>query len=269
MQWMRPEVALGCMVLALGAPRGMQPASPSLVFSQQNLSQNASRRAVLVELFTSEGCSSCPPADNLLSKIDGKHTSEGTVIIGVSEHVNYWDHGGWKDPFDSATITDRQNDYGQRFHLDSVYTPQMVVDGETQVSGNDPQALLKAIQKPSESSEANVEIVSAQVKDKSVVASVSVDGSLPKHGADLFAVVAQDETTTHITGGENRGHTLLNVSVARNLVKAAKVSSAGATTVSIPLPADSRTSPQSHRHLIVWVQQPNLGSVLGVGTKAF
>ncbi len=187
----------------------------------------------------------------------------------MSEHVNYWDHDGWKDPFDSATITDRQNDYGQRFHLDSVYTPQMVVDGETQVSGNDPQALLKAIQKPSESSEANVEIVSAQVKDKSVVASVSVDGSLPKHGADLFAVVAQDETTTHITGGENQGHTLLNVSVARNLVKAAKVSSAGATTVSIPLPADLRTSPQSHRHLIVWVQQPNLGSVLGVGTKAF
>ena len=90
---------------------------------------------MLVELFTSEGCSSCPPADNLLRAIDGKHTKEGTLVVGVSEHVNYWDHGGWKDPFDSSTITDRQNDYGQKFHLDSVYTPQMVVDGEAQVSG--------------------------------------------------------------------------------------------------------------------------------------
>jgi hypothetical protein len=224
---------------------------------------------VLVELFTSEGCSSCPPADDLLRKIDGKHTNDGTLIVGVSEHVTYWDHGGWKDPFDSDTITDRQNQYGQRFHLESVYTPQMVVSGKMQLVGSDAKALLQAIGTAQAEQAATVKIVSSKIEGKAVVMVVSVAGELPKHGADLFAVVAQDETTTNVTAGENQGRTLVNAAVARTYQRAATVRSAGETTVRIPLPGDLKTTPESRRHLIVWAQEPDLGAVLGVDTIAF
>jgi hypothetical protein len=106
-----------------------------------------SGRAVLVELFTSEGCSSCPPADDLLRQVDGTRTAQGALIVGVSEHVTYWDHDGWKDPFGSDAITARQEDYRREFALDSVYTPQMVVDGESQFVGSDARSLVKAAEK--------------------------------------------------------------------------------------------------------------------------
>ncbi len=77
-------------------------------------------RAALVELFTSEGCSSCPPADALLQQVNGRYSDSGQLIVGVSEHVTYWNSLVWSDPFSSPTYTERQNTYGQRFHLDSV-----------------------------------------------------------------------------------------------------------------------------------------------------
>jgi hypothetical protein len=89
--------------------------------------------AVLVELFTSGGCSSCPPADALLQKVNGKYSDAGQLIVCVSEHVTYWNGLGWSDPFSSPAYTERQNAYGQRFHLDSVYTPQIVVNGRSRL----------------------------------------------------------------------------------------------------------------------------------------
>jgi hypothetical protein len=90
--------------------------------------------AVLVELFTSEGCADYPPADALLRQIEGKQTESGQLIVGISEHVTYWNQLGWSDPFSSDTYTERQTAYGQRIHLDSVYTPQMVINGEEQTA---------------------------------------------------------------------------------------------------------------------------------------
>jgi hypothetical protein len=268
MQRMRLELVLGCAALALTTFVVSRTEAPPVHASQQSQPQAANQRAVLVELFTSEGCSSCPPADDLLRKIDGKHTDEGVLIVGVSEHVNYWDHDGWKDPFDSSTITDRQNDYGQRFHLDSVYTPQMVVNGAVQVSGNDPRALLQAIQKTGAEQGGTVKIISAKIDGNAILADISFAGDLPKRGADVFAVIAQDETTDHVTAGENEGRTLVNASVARTLVKAENIHEAGKTSVRIPLPDDLRTAPGVRRHLIVWMQEPNAGPVLGVDTQA-
>src|SRR6201987_5069339 len=108
-------------------------------------SDGGARTPVLVELFTSEGCSSCPPADGVLARLD-RETAAGSVeVIPLSEHLDYWKNGGWRDRFSSPLFTSRQQDYGQALHLQTVYTPQMVVNGQAQVLGSDENAVRAAI----------------------------------------------------------------------------------------------------------------------------
>jgi hypothetical protein len=266
MRVMRREFVLGLVAMALMTACAIEAATPSTKALQQNPPSADSKRAVLVELFTSEGCSSCPPADDLLRAIDGKY-DHGSLMIGISEHVTYWDHDGWMDRFDSDAITDRQNDYGQQFHIDSVYTPQMVVNGETQLVGSDSKALREAVHKAEAENGPTVSIISAKLDGDAVSATVSFAGELPKHGADVFAVVAQDETTEHVLRGENKGRTLSHASVARVLVKAARIHEAGESTVRVALPSGFAATAGTRRHLIIWVQEPNAGRVLGVDTK--
>jgi len=104
---------------------------------------------ILVELFTSEGCSDCPPADALLEKLIAGQPASGVAIIGLGQHVDYWDRLGWKDRFSSAALTERQQLYQARFRTESIYTPQMVVDGRVELVGSDTNAARRAIERAS------------------------------------------------------------------------------------------------------------------------
>jgi hypothetical protein len=223
-------------------------------------------KVVLVELFTSEGCSSCPPADALLREIDGTQTSAGQLIVGISEHVTYWNSLGWADPFSSSIYTDRQNAYGERFGLDSVYTPQMVINGAQQVVGSNYAAVTRAIQNENEQpARVVLHILSASAIGNTMTVKFSAVGEASSQGADVVAVLADDADRSSVVRGENSGRTLAHVSVARSIARVAKVKAVGEQTVEIPVPPSLKTA-QGH-HLILFVQAAGNGRVLGVYTK--
>jgi hypothetical protein len=182
---------------------------------------------VVVELFTSEGCSSCPPADQVLSRLElTKYTLAGRAkqqqisippgveIITLGEHVDYWDELGWKDRFSSPLFSARQQDYGKAFHLESVYTPQIVVNGQKEVLGSDSRAVQDAINKAWREPHAEVTIGMASVQTVSFTVSKLPPGS---HEADILLGVTENGLVTPVYGGENSGRQLVHAAVVRSL----------------------------------------------------
>jgi len=178
----------------------------------QQPAASAQRVPVLVELFTSEGCSDCPPADALLAKLDATQPISGAQAIVLSEHVTYWNHQGWNDPYSFDAMTDRQDQYVHRFGLDSSYTPQMVVDGTEQFVGSNSRALVEAIEKEAKTPRQNLTIEGAHWSNGA--AQFTVHGA-PPSGAKLVAVLAADATHQEVSAGENAGRTLHHTAVVR------------------------------------------------------
>ena len=172
----------------------------------------AQRVPVLVELFTSEGCSDCPPADALLAKLDATQPISGVQAIVLSEHVTYWNHQGWTDPFSLDAMTERQEDYMRRFGLDSSYTPQMVVDGTDQFVGGNGRALVAAMTKEAKMPKERITIDGATWDHGA--AQFSIHGNITA-GTKLLAVLAADETHSEVARGENAGRTLHHTAVVR------------------------------------------------------
>ena len=167
---------------------------------------------VLVELFTSEGCSDCPPADKLLQQLDATQPIAGAQAIVLSEHVTYWDHQGWRDPFSLEEMTARQQEYVDRFGLKSSYTPQAVVDGAQQFVGSDARAMGKAVTEAAERPKQRIMIEGAHWENGAVV--FAVHGAADS-GARLVAAIAADATHSEVARGENAGRTLHHVAVVR------------------------------------------------------
>jgi len=108
---------------------------------------------VIVELFTSEGCSSCPPADAALAKLEESQGAANAEVIALEEHVDYWDRQGWRDPFSSAEFTARQQRYGEWLHIDAPYTPEMFVDGQSEFLGSDSRRALSELARAARTAE--------------------------------------------------------------------------------------------------------------------
>jgi hypothetical protein len=172
----------------------------------------ARRVPVLVELFTSEGCSDCPPADALLAKLDATQPIAGAQAIVLSEHVTYWNHQGWSDPFSLEAMTERQEKYVGQFGLDSSYTPQMVVNGAEQFVGSNSRSLVAALQTEAKTPARNLDIAAAKWIDNAAQFSVRADSST---GTKLIAVLAADATHSEVARGENAGRTLHHTAVVR------------------------------------------------------
>jgi hypothetical protein len=211
---------------------------------------------VLVELFTSEGCSSCPPAERLLAHLAADQPVPGALVVPLALHVDYWNHLGWTDPFSSARFTKRQTAYAARFgNADNVYTPQMVVNGRIEFVGSDEQAARRAIEAEASEPHASVRVL----PDASGALRISVAGSSP--AADVLLVVIEDNLVSDVTRGENSGQRLTHTAVARDFVKAGRVDAAGRFDSAVSI-----TPGKAMRRVLAIVQERGVGRVLGVST---
>lgn len=174
------------------------------------------RVPVVVELFTSEGCSSCPPADVLLTKLLKEQPVAGVQIIPLGLHVTYWDQLGWKDPASLQASTDRQQDYGRMFGADSMYTPQAVIDGRAQLVGSDETGIRQAIEKAAAQPHVPVQL-SVSLQGDNVTASVTADKTSGNEPLRRVFLITEDGLTSVVKRGENGGRTLHNDAVVRRI----------------------------------------------------
>jgi hypothetical protein len=229
----------------------------------------AQAHPVLVELFTSEGCSSCPPADILLEKIDAAQPIPGAQLIVLSEHVDYWDHDGWKDPNSSASLTERQSAYERALGKDSPYTPQLVVDGSNEASANDVKQVEKVLQNAAATPKVSVRIgeVSVDAGNPAILrARIDTDANSDKHNADVFVVVALDHVESQVLRGENGGRHLTHVAVVQQMTKVGKVQKGKSFGEDVQLKLKPGTDPKNIR-LVAFVQESGLGKLLGAAVR--
>ena len=221
---------------------------------------------VLVELFTSEGCSSCPPADALLRKLDEEQPIAGALAIVLSEHVDYWDHDGWKDAYSSSFFTARQEAYGRRLGLRSSYTPQVVIDGKEQMSGSDVGAVEGAIGNAGKRLTIPVRISSVSLTNSKAVRVRLEIGALPadhkERSAEVFVAIALNRADSHVSAGENKGRALSHVAVVESIKKVGVVKKGKDFDREVLVKINSRTD-ENNLRLIAFVQDTDAGAVLG------
>ena len=220
---------------------------------------------VLVELFTSEGCSSCPPADRLLAKLDETQPIDGVQIVALSEHVDYWDRFGWKDPFSSAQFTQRQTEYAKALHIEDIYTPQMVVDGRTEFIGNSADAARAAIAKAASTPKAEMNLTITASNPKSVTLAAHIENLAAEANgdtADVMLAITESGLSSKVLRGENSGKELAHSVVTRKLVK---IGSVTAKTFSAERAVELNSAwKRQNLKAVVFVQERRGRRILGV-----
>lgn len=219
------------------------------------------RTPILMELFTSEGCSSCPPIDAWAGRLDQYQPVARGQLILLSEHVDYWDHDGWKDPYSSALVTERQDEYARTLGLSQVYTPQVIVDGDIELHPWKADEVKASLDKAAEAPMVTMRIEGAVLAGDELTGKVEADGSGGKHG-DVFVAVALEKTETDVLGGENNGKKLTHVAVVKELVKVGKLSKGKNFDEPFRLKLWPGADAGNMR-VVAFVQEPGPGKVLG------
>jgi hypothetical protein len=221
------------------------------------------RKVVVVELFTSEGCSSCPPADELLGRLRQDLSAKNIQVIPLGFHVDYWDGLGWKDRFSSADFTQRQEQYARALNVDGPYTPEMVVDGAQEFVGNDAGKAQRVVsQEAGQSAIATVKISSASADQ------LSVQVNAPPSSGDALVTLAitEDDLTTQVGSGENGGRTLHHAAVVRELRQLGRLHE-GSFEGTAQLKLQKEWKLQDLR-AVVFVQQAPSGKIEGASSVA-
>ena len=234
-----------------------EPQNVAVAASKESLSAKG-KTPVLVELFTSEGCSSCPPADKNLAALS-KQANGDTEIITLGMHVDYWNNLGWNDPFSAAKFSQRQSFYSDTFKLDGVYTPQMVVDGTYQFVGGNSNEAAKAIAEAVKTPKANVELAATGSTLKVKIS------DLPEHTfANVFLAIAEDNLSSSVKRGENGGRVLSHTSVVRELRTIGSFDAAAKnfeTETTFQIPANWK---RENIKLVVFAQTEKTSRIIGV-----
>ena len=244
------------------------PRREAVAWGTHPADDNAQRTPVFVELFTSEGCSDCPPADALLERLDRSQPVSGVELIVLSEHVDYWNDIGWRDPYSLHEYSERQGAYASHFGIGSVYTPQMVVDGHFEFVGSDERGAITAIKGAAKTPKIPVSISSVQL-DAGNVVSLHVDaGQLPSSFAARSAVVliatADESDESHVSRGENAGRTLKHIAVLRSLTRVGMVDQSGEFSRDVRIHINRGTA--GNLRVVAILQEAPIGRVLGVAS---
>jgi len=216
------------------------------------------RKSVVVELFTSEGCSSCPPADLLLGQLRQERDASGAEVILLGFHVDYWDFQGWRDRFDSAAYSHRQENYARQFHIEGPYTPQMIVNGEAEFVGSDSNRARQAI------AQAALQPPVAQVQ-----ISIAAKGGLDVKAqsalaSDVMLAITEDNLSTKVGRGENGGRILHHSAVVRELRRIGQANGTGFSGT-VPVTFEKEWKREDLR-AVVFVQEASSGKILGAAS---
>lgn len=256
----RGRLARVLLVLALAAGSGtVQPAEPA--------AGEDTPVPVLVELFTSQGCSSCPPADDLLRTLERNQPVAGALVIPLSEHVDYWNQLGWRDPFSSRRFSERQRKYAESLGIDALYTPMMVVDGKAAIIGSRPIAAREAVVEARRAPKARLDVTARLTGDGTEASLRGAIRDLPPAAAqaELWVAVAESGLRTDVTRGENASRTLTHTSVVRSLDWLGSLPREPVSAWPVDAQVRLRTDWQrEHLRLVVFVQAGHGGPILGV-----
>lgn len=220
---------------------------------------------VLVELFTSEGCSTCPPADEFVRKLDQLQPVADAQLIVLSEHVDYWDHEGWKDPYSSSALSDRQAAYERVLGLNSPYTPQLIIDGASEVHLSDAPQIERVFQQAAGVPKIAVLLDGVSVdraNPRLLRAHVTTDANTSKSNADVYLAVALDHADSQVLRGENGGRHLVHTAVVLQLVKIGKLDKGRSFAQDVQVELKPGIDPNVLR-VIAFVQTPGPGKLLG------
>ena len=226
------------------------------------------RVPVIVELFTSEGCSSCPPADLLLARLEKAQPVAGARVIALEEHVDYWNQLGWVDPFSAPHYRGRQNDYALAFHTENIYTPQMVVSGQVEFVGDDGNRAHQVIGAAKQYQTTMVDLRNAaNAKDPDLV-DLSVQVTSPKNpkarAADVYLAVTESELESQVLRGENAGRRVRHAPVVRSFGIIGRIdprgSNVGQITNTLRLPREWK---RENLRAVVFVQEHDSMRITG------
>lgn len=224
----------------------------------------SARTPVLLELFTSEGCSSCPPADRLLEALDRTQPISGVDLIVLSEHVDYWNSLGWRDPFSSTAVTERQNNYANKLHLESVYTPQIIVDGRSELVGSNADKLKAVVETAARTEKAPLQIQALESSGKKSRIRISLEhwpaGASGR--AELLLAVASNQMQSRVSAGENAGKQLTHVAVVRSLESLGNIPVGAPLNRDVTIPVN--TEELESVRIVAFIQDTKSQQVLAV-----